>query len=155
MLFTPQKGADALKALAEELKAEQSVSSYADTMAEELAQMFKAEEEKAAKEINKRQGAVKEKLEKAKIDLEKAVADAEEARRAYEGDFILQLTSFRSKGLLRQAAFVGAVTIANQAVYQVILMAEDRGGSLVIALLGSIISAALVWFYGYRPFSLK
>ena len=155
MLVPPQKGTSALKALADELKTEQDKSSYADRMADELAQIFKEEEEKAVKEIEKRSGPVKAKLNRAKLELEEAMADAEDARQAFEGDLLLQLFSFRSKGPLRQAALVGAITMANQAAYQVILLADDRGGNFAVALVGFIASAALVWFYGYRPFSLK
>lgn len=151
--ITPQKGTSALRALADELKNEQGTSSYADTMAQELAELFQAEEEKAAREIEMREGPVKAKLDKAKAELEGAMADAQEARRAFEGDILLQLLSFRKKGVLRQAAFVGAVLIANQAVYQAILVADDRGGNPAFAFGGIVASAALVWLYGYRPFS--
>lgn len=149
-----QKGTSALRALADELKTEQGTASYADTMAQELAELFQAEEEKAAKEIEERQGPVKAKLDKATAELEEAMADAQQAQRAFEGDPLLQLLSFRKKGVLRQAAFVGAILIANQAVYQAILAVDDRGGSPQFALGGLVVSAALVWFYGYRPFSL-
>lgn len=124
-------------------------------MAQELADIFRAEEEKAAKEIETRQAPVKAKLDKATVELEEAMVDAENARRAFEGDILLQLLSFRKKGVLRQAAFVGAVLIANQAVYQAILVADDRGGSPAFALGGLLASAVLVWVYGYRPISFK
>lgn len=154
MVLFSQKGTSALRALADELKTEQGSTSYADTMASELAELFQAEEEKAAKEIEEREGPVKAKLEKATANLEEAMAEAKEARAAFEGDFLLQLMSFRQKGVLRQAAFVAAVLIANQAVYQAILVADDRDGNPAIALGGLAASAALVWVYGYRPFSL-
>lgn len=82
------------------------------------------------------------------------MAAAEEARRDFEGDFVLQLLSFRKKGVLRQAAFVGSILIANQAVYQGILFADGRGGNPALALGGLAASAALVWYYGYRPIKL-
>lgn len=44
-----------MKALAEELKADEGSMSYADRMAQELAELFKAEEDRAAKEIERRQ----------------------------------------------------------------------------------------------------
>lgn len=100
------------------------------------------------------QAPVKAKLDKATAELEEAVAAAEEARREFEGDFTLQLMSFRQKGVLRQAAFVGSILIANQAVYQAILAADSRGGNPAIALGGLVASAALLWFYGYRPIKL-
>lgn len=101
-----------------------------------------------------KQAPIKAKLEKATAELEEAMVGAEEARREFEGDFVLQLMSFRQKGVVRQAAFVGAVLIANQAVFQAVLVADDRGGSPVIALGGLAASAALVWYYGYRPIKL-
>lgn len=101
-----------------------------------------------------KQAPIKAKLEKATVELEEAMVAAEEARREFEGDFVLQLMSFRQKGVVRQAAFVGAVLIANQAVFQAILVADDRGGNPVIALGGLAVSAALVWYYGYRPIKL-
>lgn len=82
------------------------------------------------------------------------MAAAEEARRDFEGDFLLQLLSFRNKGVLRQSAFVSSILIANQAVYQAILFADDRGGNPAFALGGLAASAALVWYYGYRPIKL-
>ncbi|CAM9579640.1 unnamed protein product [Ectocarpus sp. 4 AP-2014] len=146
-----EKGTSALRELAEELKTDEGAVSYADRMAQELAELLQAEEDKAAAEIERRQAPVKAKLDKATAELEEAVAAAEEARREFEGDFVLQLMSFRQKGVLRQAAFVGAVLIANQAVYQAILVADDRGGNPAFALGGLAASAALVWYYGYRP----
>lgn len=122
-------------------------------MASELAELFQAEEEKAAQEIEEREGPVKAKLEEATAQLEDAMVEAKEARAAFEGDFLLQLMNFRQKGVPRQAAFVAAILIANQAVYQAILVAGDRDGNPVIALGGLAVSAALVWVYGYRPFS--
>lgn len=101
-----------------------------------------------------KQAPIKAKLEKATVELEEAMVAAEEARREFEGDFVLQLMSFRQKGVVRQAAFVGAVLVANQAVFQAILVADDRGGNPVIALGGLVVSAALVWYYGYRPIKL-
>lgn len=149
-----QKGASALRALAHELKTEEGTASYADTMAQELAEVFKAEEDRAAKEIEARQVPMQAKMDRATTELEAAMADASEARRAFEGDLFLQLSSFRTKGFLQQAAFVGAILVANQAVYQAILVADDRGGSPAFALGGLAASVGLVWFYGYRPFSL-
>lgn len=104
--------------------------------------------------ICQQQAPVKAKLDKATAELEEAMAAAEKARREFEGDFVLQLLSFRKKGVLRQAAFVGSILIANQAVYQAILVADDRGGDPAFALGGLAASAALVWYYGYRPFKL-
>lgn len=101
-----------------------------------------------------KQAPVKAKLDKATAELEEAMAAAEEARREFEGDFVLQLMSFRQKGVVRQAAFVGAVLIANQAVFQAVLVADDRGGNPAIVLGGLAVSAALVWIYGYRPIKL-
>jgi len=50
-----QKGTSALKALAEELKTDEGTMSYADRMAQELAELLQAEEDRAAKEIERRQ----------------------------------------------------------------------------------------------------
>ncbi len=44
-----------MKALAEELKTDEGTMSYADRMAQELAELFEAEEDRAAKEIERRQ----------------------------------------------------------------------------------------------------
>lgn len=141
-----------MKALAKELKIEQGNSSYAEMMAQEIAELILEEEEKADREIKAREGPARAKLEAEKDNLEMAVEDAQRARKAFEGDFILQLMSFRQKGVLRQAAFAASIVIANQAVYQAILVADDRGGSPAFAVGGLIVSAALVWVYGYRPF---
>ncbi|CAM9319962.1 unnamed protein product [Hapterophycus canaliculatus] len=149
-----QKGTSALRELAEELKTDEGAASYADRMSDELAELLQAEEDKAAEEIERRQAPVKAKLDRATAELEEAMAAAEEARREFEGDFTLQLMSFRQKGVLRQAAFVGSVLIANQAVYQAILVADDRSGNPAFALGGLVASAALLWFYGYRPIKL-
>lgn len=44
-----------MRALAEELKTDEGTVSYADRMAQELADLLKAEEDKAAQEIERRQ----------------------------------------------------------------------------------------------------
>lgn len=44
-----------MRELAEELKTDNDAVSYADRMAQELADLFQAEEDRAAKEIERRQ----------------------------------------------------------------------------------------------------
>lgn len=44
-----------MRELAEELKTDDDAESYADRMAQELAELFQAEEDRAAKEIERRQ----------------------------------------------------------------------------------------------------
>lgn len=139
-----------MRALANELQSEQA--NYAEDMVQELADIFETEDKKAAEEILRRREPVKAKLDLAKAELEQAIDNAEKAQKDFEGDFVLQLLSFRTKEVLKQAAFVGAVLIANQAVYQAILVVDDRGGNPALALGGLAASTALVWFYGYRPF---
>lgn len=93
-----------------------------------------------------------EKLNKERKSLERAMEDAREARSAFEGDFVLQLLSFRQKGILQQSAFVLAILVTDQVGFQLMKVIDDRGGSLPFALGGIATVAALVWFYGYRPF---
>lgn len=50
-----QKGTAALRALAKELKTDEGAVSYADKMAQELAELLTAEEDKAVQEIERRQ----------------------------------------------------------------------------------------------------
>lgn len=98
-------------------------------------------------------GPALKKVNAEKEELERAMADFTEARAAYEGDFELQLMSFRGKGVVKQSALVAAILVSNQAVYQAIKIANDTGGNPAIAVGGLAVAGALVWFYGYRPFS--
>lgn len=94
-----------------------------------------------------------DKFQAERENLQDAVREAVGARSAFEGDFILQLMSFRQKGVLQQSAFVMAILVANQAVYQALLIAKGSGGSLEVAVGGIMLAVGLVWYYGYRPFS--
>lgn len=135
------------------LKQQLDTSTAAETAAREVAEAIRTELDKADVQIRELLEPATAKVEVERLNVEKAVERAKKARAAYNADFILQLSSFGQKGIRRQAAFIAAVIISNQAVYQAILALDDRGGNPVFAVGGLLISAVLLWVYGYRPFS--
>lgn len=153
----PRQQKQQAAAIAEEeklLREKLDTSDAAGKAADEVSVQIRKELDIADTQIKELLEPAQAKVEAERINLEKAMIRAKNARAAYDANFILQLSSFGKKGLRRQAAFIAAVLIANQAVYQAILLADDRGGNPVVAVGGLLISGFLLWFYGYRPFSL-
>lgn len=135
------------------LRTQLNTSDTAENAAREVSEQIQSELDKTDTRIKELLEPAKAKVEAEKANLEKAMLRAKDARAAYNRDFFVQLSSFPKKGIQRQMAFVAAVLISNQAVYQAILTADDRGGSPIFAVGGLVVSAVLLWFYGYRPFA--
>ncbi|CAM9638889.1 unnamed protein product [Discosporangium mesarthrocarpum] len=145
-----EKGVESLRALGEELKLDQGNSSTAEAYAQDFANKYRAASETVLTEYEGRAGRLMDKLLREKKEVETAAEQLEEARSRLARDPVLMLRSFPQRGRPKQAAFVLAIIVANQASYQLLLLAEGRGGSGMAAFVELVVSAGLLWFYGFR-----
>ncbi|CAM9192131.1 unnamed protein product [Chrysoparadoxa australica] len=121
------KGKQELMGLAEELKGGQGTA--ADTLAESFREAFQEETDKLLAEKTELAETIMKTMNQETKILEREMENMKSLQDAMAKDPLLQVQTFPQKGPIKQAAFVAAILIANQAVYQVLLVVEGRGGN--------------------------
>ncbi|KAG5179405.1 hypothetical protein JKP88DRAFT_349945 [Tribonema minus] len=143
------RGEEELRSLAQDLVSKDGAPGE-QFFAEAFSSAYEEQTEKMLGQYESKAGKIMQRVEREKANLEREVENMKDLQASVEKDWVFQLQSFPTKGVVKQSALVSAILLANQAAYQALLIVERRGGEPVTAALELALVAAALYFYGLR-----